>query len=332
MDNIGKTLAEIGDLLEADIPTQNPGEDSKLKKPNRSPRTRSTHPLNQILYGAPGTGKTYATAEYAMAIIENRVLNTSNLEPASRKTLMENYRNKVNEGRIVFTTFHQSYDYENFVQGLRPDPSKSELSFQIVDGVFKSIADKALKDSENDYVLIIDEINRGQISKIFGELITLIEDDKRWGENNELSVTLPYGEDFVVPNNLYIVGTMNSADKSISLIDMALRRRFEFIEITPKVELVSDAVLRNLLEKLNSSLVSELESTDLLIGHAYFINKTENDLCTVMNRAIIPLLYEYFFDDSRKIKRILLNILDEQKYTIVGGEVGRLKIKEVIDL
>lgn len=327
MSEIGKSLAEIGELLKEDIPVYKSSEPDKL--PTRYPRVRLKHPLNQILYGAPGTGKTYATAEYAMAILENRKVSDAKIDETARKTLMASYKNKVRDGYIVFTTFHQSYGYEDFVQGLRPDPSKSELSFDTIDGVFKKIADKAMQDTANDYVLIIDEINRGQISKVFGELITLIEDDKRWGEINELSVTLPYGDVFAIPNNLYIVGTMNSADKSISLIDTALRRRFEFIEVIPNKDLVDDVALREVLERLNNSLVNELDSTDLLIGHAYFIKKTEKDLCNIMNRNIIPLLYEYFFDDSKKVKTLLTNVIDAHRYAIVGGNVGRLKIQEV---
>lgn len=327
MSEIGKSLAEIGELLKEDIPVYKSSVLDKL--PTRSPRVRLKHPLNQILYGAPGTGKTYATAEYAMAILESREVNDAKIDETARKTLMYNYKNKIRDGFIVFTTFHQSYGYEDFVQGLRPDPTKSELSFDTLDGVFKKIADKAMQDATNDYVLIIDEINRGQISKVFGELITLIEDDKRWGEINELSVTLPYGDVFAVPNNLYIVGTMNSADKSISLIDTALRRRFEFIEVIPNKDLVDDITLKEVLERLNNSLVNELDSTDLLIGHAYFIKKTEKDLCNIMNRNIIPLLYEYFFDDSKKVKTLLTNVIDATKYAITDGKVGRLKIQEV---
>ena len=292
------------------------------------PRTSKLHPLNSILYGAPGTGKTYITAEYALAILENREVDESPKTTEQRKAVMEQYRNYVDAERIVFTTFHQSYGYEDFIQGLRPVSKNSGTDFVPVDGVFKRIADNAKYHPENNYVIIIDEINRANISKVFGELITLIEDDKRWGEVNALQVTLPSGQPFKIPNNLYIVGTMNSADKSISLIDTALRRRFEFIEVTPNASLIADPVLRSVLEKLNASLAKELDSTDLLVGHAYFIGKTEDELCSIFNRSIIPLLYEYFYDNSTKVKAQIKNALPNDQYEITGGTVGRIKISK----
>lgn len=305
-----------------------PGTDVNPTSPVFSPRTDKTHPLNCILYGAPGTGKTYATAEYALAILENRKVDMAAKTPEQRKEIMEQYRTHVGNERIVFTTFHQSYGYEDFIQGLRPVSANGGTDFVPVDGVFKRIADTAMKHPEDNYVIIIDEINRANISKVFGELITLIEDDKRWGEVNALQVTLPSGDSFKIPNNLYIVGTMNSADKSISLIDTALRRRFEFIEVTPNASLIADPVLRSTLEKLNTSLAKELDSTDLLVGHAYFIGKTEDDLCSIFNRSIIPLLYEYFYDNSTKVKAQIKNALPNDQYEITGGTVGRIKISK----
>lgn len=302
--------------------------DVDIQEPIFFPRTHLIHPLNCILYGAPGTGKTYATAEYALAILENREVDTTPKTADERKAVMEKYRSFVADQRIVFTTFHQSYGYEDFIQGLRPVSKNGGMDFVPVDGVFKRIADTALMHPEDNYVIIIDEINRANISKVFGELITLIEDDKRWGEVNALQVTLPSGEFFKIPNNLYIVGTMNSADKSISLIDTALRRRFEFIEVTPNIELISDLTLRSVLEKLNTSLARELDSTDLLVGHAYFINKTADDLCSIFNRSIIPLLYEYFYDNSAKVKAQLKNALPSDQYEITDGKVGRIKISK----
>ena len=306
-----------------------PMEDKAAPPVLFGPRTSKLHPLNCILYGAPGTGKTYATAEYALAIIENRAIDHSQKTPEQRKSVMDCYRAHEAKGRIVFTTFHQSYGYEDFIQGLRPVSTPTGgMEFEPVDGVFKRIADVARKHPDDNYVIIIDEINRANISKVFGELITLIEEDKRWGEVNAVQVTLPSGEMFSVPNNLYIVGTMNSADKSISLIDTALRRRFEFIEVTPDSSIVQDPVLREVLEKLNASLVHELESTDLLIGHAYFVGKSEIDLCAILNRSIVPLLYEYFYDNSTKVKAQLKNALPGDQYEISGGDVGRIKVKK----
>ena len=295
-----------------------------------SPRIRTCHPLNFIIYGAPGTGKTYSTAEYALAIIENRKVDISKKDQTARKKVMDKYKELVKEGQIVFTTFHQSYGYEEFIQGLRPDTSSETMTFKNVDGVFKKIADEALNHSDKDYVIIIDEINRANISKVFGELITLIEDDKRWGEVNELSVTLQSGDPFAVPNNLYIVGTMNSADKSISLIDAALRRRFSFIEQRPDDSLVTDPLLRSVLKEMNLMLADKLESIDLLVGHSYFMNKSADDLCDIMNHSIIPLLYEYFYDQRKRVRNLLDDIIAKTSapITVDDNAVGRLRVKE----
>lgn len=263
-------------------------------------------PLNTILYGPPGTGKTYSLKKYAAKITGDIGCFT------------------------VFTTFHQSYSYEDFIQGLRPVPNAGTMTFAPVDGVFKRIADQAMHDRGNNYVIIIDEINRANISKVFGELITLIEEDKRWGAENELSVTLPSGDTFAVPDNLYIIGTMNSADKSISLIDTALRRRFDFIEIAPNASLIENETMQQVLENLNKELLKELNSTDLLIGHAYFLGKSEADLTNIMNRSIIPLLYEYFFDNEKKVKSIVSKVFESLDFKIIDEKVGRIKIAQRI--
>ncbi|MDU3840726.1 MAG: AAA family ATPase, partial [Streptococcus mitis] len=214
--------------------------------------------VNTILYGPPGTGKTYNSVKYVVGTIDEKYsqdgTNTYN-----------NYVKKINElkaaGQIAFTTFHQSYAYEEFIEGIKPvlgDISeKNELSYKISDGIFKEFCKRAASDKSNKYVFVIDEINRGNISKIFGELITLIEDSKRAGEDEAMSVTLPYSqEEFSVPENVYILGTMNTADRSIALMDTALRRRFEFIEMMPKEELLTDIVIdgievKKMLETMN---------------------------------------------------------------------------------
>ncbi len=295
----------------------------------RDPRTIKIHPMNVIVYGAPGTGKTYSTAEYALAIIENRPVDKTKKSPAERKQVMKAYNELIKKGQVVFTTFHQSYGYEEFIQGLRPDTKSDKMSFKTVDGVFKQIADLALNDAENNYVIIIDEINRANISKVFGELITLIEDDKRWGEINETCATLQSGDVFAVPNNLYIVGTMNSADKSISLIDAALRRRFSFIEQKPEAYLIEDVTLRGVLEKLNAMLADELDSADLLIGHSYFLNKSVDDLYNILNNSIIPLLYEYFYDNKKKVAIVLKEAIEGTDTEIVDDKIGRLSVRKI---
>lgn len=300
----------------------------------REPRTNKVYPLNFIVYGAPGTGKTYSMVEYALSIIDGVSIDDFRKSNTDRKTNVSRYKELVKAGQIVFTTFHQNYGYEEFIQGLRPDKDSETMAFKTVDGVFKVIADTALNDTESkNYVIIIDEINRANISKVFGELITLIEEDKRWGELNETSATLQSGDQFAVPNNLYIVGTMNSADKSISLIDAALRRRFDFIEQKPDSALVPEGVLRKMFDNINENLVSGLDSTDLLVGHSYFMNKTEKDLCNILNNNIIPLLYEYFYDNRKKVAKLLKDAIDKSgaQIEIVDEKVGRLRVKDKVE-
>ncbi len=221
-----------------------------------------------------------------------------------------------------FITFHQSYSYEEFVEGIRPfidtqDSETKDLKYVIHNGVFKELCIKASKNPEQNYVLIIDEINRGDISKIFGELITLIEPDKRIGAENELRVTLPYsGEVFGVPKNLYIIGTMNTADRSIALLDIALRRRFEFKEMLPNpdfigaedvkgVSIVNGIDLRKVLVALNER-IEALRSKDYTIGHSYFMGIDNYDeFRFVFKGKIIPLLEEYFYNDYETIAKVL---------------------------
>lgn len=388
------------------------------------PTSENPFPLNIILYGPPGTGKTYNTVNYALAIIKNKSLEEIENESIElgRRTLIERFNDYKQQDQIRFITFHQSYSYEDFIQGLRPNPNDStgSLSFELRDGVFKEIADSALRNykefvsgegetskltfheafgilmkpikedpeyeieigmARKDYsffitgvtekhikfrknngdtshtlniaflermyeneelgntqgllsyysplldkllelrkseevdhtqkdlkkfVIIIDEINRANISRVFGELITLIEQDKRYGEIHELTVTLPSGETFAVPPNLYILGTMNTADKSIALLDIALRRRFDFIKIYPDQGLVLD-VFRELFTKLNEAITNE-RGPDFQIGHSYFMGNDTTDLKIIMNNKVIPLLYEYFMNDGETVNKILSRI------------------------
>jgi len=223
--------------------------------------------------------------------------------------------------RSEFVTFHQSYSYEEFIEGIRPQFNEeetvgSEIRYEIKRGIFRSIAQRAFDDPENQYALFIDEINRGNISKIFGELITLIELDKRINKNNPekgLRVKLPYSQnEFGVPDNLSIIGTMNTADRSIAFIDTALRRRFQFNEILPDVETVSENVgvingvdVAALLKCINQR-IEFLFNRDHMIGHSYFLKVHSLEaLKNVFLSQVIPLLQEYFHKDWEKICLIL---------------------------
>ena len=272
-------------------------------------------PLNQILYGPAGTGKTYVTISKALQIVVPEWWS-EDLE-RSRSTIVEQYKVLVDEGKISFVTFHQSYGYEDFIEGIKVKRVEGQLNYDVESGVFKNICERAKNNPNENYVLIIDEINRGNVSKIFGELITLIEESKREGKSEELEgleVTLPYSnEPFSVPNNLYIIGTMNSSDRSLTSVDIALRRRFEFIEMMPKPDVLSGIDIEGvsvqaILETMNKR-IKVLLDRDHCIGHAYFTSLIEEPslelLMTIFEKRIIPLLQEYFFDDWTKINLVL---------------------------
>lgn len=424
---------------------------------------KQMHPLNQIIYGPPGTGKTFNTVELALSILENTSVQKVDYE--FQKKRFDEFKA---DGRIEFITFHQSFSYEDFIEGLRAETENGQIRYEIKDGLFKQIAIRALfskldvaniknvtfanlysqflasvksnlpyvlttkedkkllingvsdqktlyvshadgkvnysvgekrlrklydayhdfesfsnivnittairdviggcnatafwsvlneilmlkkkmidelSSDENEfgefedwtyeniktevldsaanftrtgapYVLIIDEINRGNMSRVFGELITLIEENKRFGSKESIEVRLPYSNElFKVPDNLYIIGTMNTTDRSLSMIDTALRRRFNFIEVMPNPTLLAGIIVRgvnltNLLETINDRIEAMFDR-EHTIGHSFFINLTPNSpiesLEVIFKNNILPLLEEYFFEDWEKIIKVLGN-------------------------
>ena len=382
--------------------------------------TANNHSLNTILYGPPGTGKTYNSVNYAVAIIEGKDIDVIATE--NHADVLKRYNDYKEQGLIAFTTFHQSYGYEEFIEGIKPSVfelgEKKEVCYDIVSGVFKefcqsSVSHKTrkvsfeeawnallndIKKSNNEVVIkrdrvtktlrwnpekqkfydtikgmeylyadrqtvesyminkldkgeksgakahiyynsqgiyhilkdryhleedditvrnkvfIIDEINRGNISKIFGELITLIEDTKRLGKPEETTTILPYsGKPFGVPANVYILGTMNTADRSIAQIDTALRRRFSFVEMMPDTDVlegieVEGINIANMLDIINRR-IEVLYDREHTIGHAFFTGlrsePTIEKLAIIFKKSIIPLLQEYFYEDYKKIRLVL---------------------------
>ncbi|MEO6820882.1 MAG: AAA family ATPase, partial [Ginsengibacter sp.] len=252
--------------------------------------------------------------------------------------IQESFAGKSIKNRFKFITFHQKYSYEDFIEGIKPllknkedEEQVGELQFELKKGIFYNSCLEALRlvgyesftecyddtfenrivkfeEAKNNpvkqFALFIDEINRANISAVFGELITLLEDDKRMGTENEMWLELPYSnEKFCVPSNLYVIGTMNTADRSIALLDIALRRRFEFKSLYPEYH--EDTWWASLLESLNQSIYALKKNPDFFIGHAFFISKPETEKVRIFNTKIIPLLNEYFQNNSDTVKRIL---------------------------
>ncbi|MFF2192914.1 AAA family ATPase [Streptomyces sp. NPDC058157] len=258
-----------------------------------------------VLYGPPGTGKTYEALRYAVRRLGELADDLPGLhpyadpgEPAFRAT----HRALVGAGRLTMVTFHPNYGYEDFIEALRPAKGTAGLSLEVRDGVFKRVCARAEQDPGHTYLVLVDELNRGDLPKIFGELITLLEKDKRG-----YTVTLPLsGEDFAVPPNVQLLGTMNTADRSIRMLDSAIRRRFAFLELLPDTEPLADAVvgpldLKVFLTELNARIRVGLDR-EKQIGQAFLLPggepvATPQELAAVVRDEILPLLQEYAYDD-----------------------------------
>ena len=272
----------------------------EFARANDQVRTDAT---NKILYGPPGTGKTFDAVSLAVKIVDGRL-------PDDRKLVREHFDKLRKAKQIEFVTFHQNYAYEDFIEGIRPVLDKDELAYELRDGIFKEIAKRANENRHDGYVLIIDEINRGNIAKIFGELITLIEPSKRLDGDDAAEAMLPYSQElFGVPPNLHLIGTMNTADRGILLLDAALRRRFEFVEKMPDASHIAVDIEgvdgRALLTAINERIV-ENQDRDHQVGHTYLMGvETIDALAHVFQTRIIPLLQEYFYDDWEKMHNVL---------------------------
>ena len=273
---------------------------------------------NLILCGPPGTGKTFRTKRTACEICLGAEWRNSNDEDAMSKNFKQ--LTEGNNPRVEFITFHPNYDYSDFIEGFRP----VNEGFQLQDGILVNLAKRAEQDPENNYLLIIDEINRGNIAKIFGETITLLEDDKRIKGDFELRCVLPASRHrFGLPSNLYIRGTMNTADRSIAMLDIALRRRFEFEEVQPDPELLKGADIKTaegvikqseLMANLNEILLKKeiLGNRDYQIGHAWFampkkgkksesVEALTDRLVSRFKKKIVPLLQEWMYESPEKL-------------------------------
>ncbi|MDY5227576.1 MAG: AAA family ATPase [Sodaliphilus sp.] len=297
----------------------------------KSGKINSDFPLNQILFGPPGTGKTYNTVNMALDIV---CPEGSQWEKEPRDKARKEYQIMLDAGQIVFVTFHQSMSYEDFIEGIKPKTKGGKITYEVKNGIFKELCAKAENDKSQNYVMIIDEINRGNVANIFGELISLIEDDKRLGASEELHAELPYSHTiFGVPKNVYIIGTMNTADRSVEALDSALRRRFTFKEMMPKSELVpKENNVRNIFEIINQR-IEVLKDREHQIGHSYFMGvKNNEDLKAVFYDKIIPLLQEYFYGDYEKIQLVLGEGFvkkDSVSVKFAGDKGGDFDVSEV---
>lgn len=283
--------------------------------------------LNTILYGAPGTGKTYEARRMAVRLCDPEFYAAYSDEGDQ---IIRRFNELSECGRITFVTFHQSFSYEEFVEGIRPSANTGgAIAYNVRNGALKTICDKrnALGHSDDNYVLIIDEVNRGDVSRIFGELITLLEPNKRLGAEEALEVKLPYsGELFGIPSNVYVICTMNTADKSLTQIDTALRRRFQFAEVGPNPTLLREDIsgidLQQLLRAMNAR-IEVLHDRDHVIGHSYLMGvESLEELKERFEHKIIPLLQEYFYNNYEKIRLVLNGKPDKKGFVVQDSSIA----------
>ncbi|TCT14545.1 5-methylcytosine-specific restriction protein B [Natranaerovirga pectinivora] len=265
-----------------------------------------------ILYGPPGTGKTY-WAEKACLELASRKAFRKTYEDLTIEEKFNMVANNDSNHIVRFCCFHPSYGYEDFIEGIKPTIINDQTVFSLKSGIFKKLCEDAKSNSEKNYYLIIDEINRGDISRIFGELIMLIEAGKR-GKETILPLS---GDSFSVPDNLYIIGTMNTADRSIALLDIALRRRFGFIELMPDYSIFTGITIEDLpvglwLKELNKRIVEFVgrDARNLQIGHSYFMEKGVaikdfDKFRKIVQEDVIPLIEEYCYGDYMTISKII---------------------------
>jgi len=274
-----------------------------------------------IFYGPPGTGKTYRALAAARELAARR---------AFRKTYADGSLKEKNQidgpqGLVRICTFHPGYGYEDFIEGFRPRTTGGQMTFELRDGIFKTLCNDARRQLDRHFFLIVDEINRGDLPRIFGELMTVIERDKR-----DMPITLALStEQFGVPENVFVIGTMNTADRSISLLDTALRRRFGFIELMPNSKVLAGQKAGGIafgpwLDALNARVRRHLkrDARNLQIGHAYLLPAQRiasmAEFARVLRDDVIPLLEEYCYDDFETLRGILGN-------DIIDAENGRIR-------
>lgn len=278
-----------------------------------------------ILYGPPGTGKTYWARIVALDLAAYAAFGSPFADlPDHQKNIVTG--NHDTGALVRMCTFHPAYGYENFIEGYTPCTVGGQLVFERTDGIFKRLCNDARRKPESKFYLVIDEINRGDVPRIFGELLTALEKDKRGH-----SILLPLsGESFHVPPNVYVIGTMNTADRSIALLDTALRRRFGFIELMPDSSLLGDTVVGNIvplgpwLDALNGRILEHIgrDARNLQIGHAYLLDGGRpvvdfTRFAHIVQNDILPLLEEYCYEDYAMLAKILgSGLVDERRQRI----------------